>query len=172
MLRNLGILIGLALVLGTIGWNVHENEAILAEGQVVRLMLAPVDPRSLLQGDYMALNYEVHNQLRGARAHDDAYLVVAPDAQGVARFVRSQAQPEPLGAGEVALRYRVREGAGRFGIRGDNVRLATNAFFFEEGTGKRYEKAKYGEFRVSPAGEPRLVALLDADLNRLGENRY
>ncbi|MFA7293268.1 MAG: GDYXXLXY domain-containing protein [Rhodocyclaceae bacterium] len=166
------IIAGLALVLGVVSWSVYENETILADGAVVRLELAPIDPRSLLQGDYMALNYEVNNRLRSSQQREDAYVVLLPDARGVARFVRVQPTPAPRNAGEVAVRYRVRAGAASFGIRGGAVRFATNAFFFEEGTGKRYEKAKYGEFRVSPGGEPRLVALLDAELQRLGDNRY
>ncbi len=171
-MRKNVILGGLALVLGIVGWSVVENETILADGQIVRLALAPVDPRSLMQGDYMALNYEVQNQLRGKQPHQDGYLVVAPDALGIARFVRSQEETAPLTGGEIALRYRVREGAGRFGMGGRGIKLATNAFFFQEGSGKGFEGAKYGEFRVSRSGEPRLVALLDADLKRLGENRY
>jgi len=170
--RGAGIVAGLALVLGVVGWSARENEAILAGGQVVRLELAPVDPRSLLQGDYMMLNYEVQNRLRSARPHDDGFVVVAPDAQGVGRFVRAQPAATPLAAGELALRYRVREGARGFGLRSGRIRFATNAFFFEEGTGGRYATAKYGEFRVGAGGEPRLVALLDGGLKRLGENRY
>jgi len=161
-------LAGLLLVLVVIGANIRDNERILAAGQIVRLELAPVDPRSLLQGDYMALNYEVQNRLRSTRPHDDGYIIVQADAQGIGRFVRAQPAPAP---GELAMRYRVREGwAGRGGLR--SVRFATNAFFFEEGSGKRFEGAKYGEFRVGADGEPRLVALLDGELRRLGDNRY
>lgn len=171
-LRTALILAGLLLVLAVVGWSVRDNEAILRGGQGVLLELAPVDPRSLLQGDYMALNYQVQNELRIRRPRDDGYVVLLPDAQGIGRFVRVQPDSGPLAAGEVALRYRMRDGAGDFGVRGGAVRFATNAFFFEEGCGKRYEKAEYGEFRVSPRGEPRLVALLDTDRQRLGENRY
>lgn len=163
---------GLVLVLAVVGLSVRENEWILANGRVLRLELAPVDPRSLLQGDYMALNYEVQNRLRGDRPRADGFLVVRPDERNVGRFVRVQADAMPLAADEMALRYRLRSGVGGFGPRGSGVRFATNAFFFEEGSGPRYEQAKFGEFRVGPNGEPRLVALLDADLNRLGENRY
>ncbi|MFX7329222.1 GDYXXLXY domain-containing protein, partial [Acinetobacter baumannii] len=34
-----------------------QKEMLLKEGQLVLLPLAPVDPRSLMQGDYMALRY-------------------------------------------------------------------------------------------------------------------
>jgi len=62
----------------------------------------------------------------------------------------------------VALRYRVRAG---------RVKFATNAFFFEEGTGARYQRARYGEFRVAPSGELLLTGLRGADLERLGAER-
>lgn len=170
MMRRAMILAGLLIVFAVCGWNIAENEAILERGQVVRLALAPIDPRSLLQGDYMALNYQINGQIPTTRSHADGYVVVAPDATGVARYVRTQAEPMPLAAGEAVLRYRVREGG--WGRRGGMVRLATNAFFFQEGEGKRFDAAKYGEFRVGANGEPRLVALLDGNLRRLGENRH
>lgn len=40
-------------------WQIHSYERILSMGQPVLLRLAPVDPRSLMQGDYMRINYEV-----------------------------------------------------------------------------------------------------------------
>jgi len=66
-------------------------------------------------------------------------------------------------AAEIALRYR---------IRGRGVRIATNAFFFREGDEPTYRNARFGEFRVAANGEPRLVALLDANLQKLGDNRF
>lgn len=170
MWRKLGIPCGLLLVLVAAGWSVLENERILADGQVVRLALAPVDPRSLMQGDYMALNYAVQDRLRDSRPFEDGFVVVQVDARGVGTFVRTQPRAAPVSPDEVALRYRVRYDSRR-SIR-NSLRFATNAFFFEEGSGPRYAQAKYGEFRVGANGEPRLVALLDGELARLGENRY
>ncbi len=56
----------------------------------------------------------------------DGYLVLQPDAQGVAQPLRTvQAAHRSLGGKqEVVLRYR---------LRADGVRLVTNAFFFPEG---------------------------------------
>ncbi|MDO5667991.1 MAG: GDYXXLXY domain-containing protein [Alcaligenaceae bacterium] len=42
-------------------WQVQSNERILSSGQPVLLRLVPVDPRSLMQGDYMIINYEVND---------------------------------------------------------------------------------------------------------------
>ena len=49
--------------------------------------------------------------------------------------------------------------------------VATHAFFFQEGTAKEYEKARYGEFRVANNGELLLNNLRDESFNILGFNR-
>jgi uncharacterized membrane-anchored protein len=160
---------GLALVLAVAGWNVWSNERILSRGRVVRLALAPVDPRSLMQGDYMALQYAIARDLQLTRSKDrgidddDGYVIVRLDEHRVAQRVRIQADTQPRAADEIAIRYRVRD---------YSLRIATNAFFFQEGQGSKLEGARYGEFRVGDNGEPRLTALLDANFSRLGENRY
>jgi len=78
--------------------------------------------------------------------------------RGVGSFARRDAG-EALGQEEVPMRYRVREGRAKF---------ATNAFFFQEGTGQLYARARYGEFRVAPDGEMLLTHLVDEKFERLG----
>ena len=168
MKRNLWIWIGLVCVLGGSGWGVWSNEQILAEGRIVLLELAPKDPRSLMQGDYMALNYAINNALRQDKVREDGYAVLRLDARQVATFLRVQSETakdgaEALASDEILVRYRVRD---------RRVQIATNAFFFQEGHASEFETARFGEFRVGANGEPRLTALLDADLKRLGNNRY
>ena len=163
MKRVLWIWIGLACVLGGAGWGVWSNERILAEGRVVLLELAPIDPRSLMQGDYMALNYALNNTLRQKQPRADGYAVVRLDARQVATLIRVQPELLPLAGDELAIRYRVRN---------HQMRIATNAFFFQEGHEKDFRTARYGEFRLGANGEPRLTAMLDAGLQRLGENRH
>ena len=53
-------------------------------------------------------------------------------------------------------------------IRNRQVKLATNAFFFQEGHAEHYEPARYGEFRVAPSGELLLTQLRGERLERLG----
>jgi len=161
------IWIGLACVLGGAGWGVWTNERILADGRVVLLELAPMDPRSLMQGDFMALNYALNSALSQKRAREDAYAIVRLDARKVATLVRVQPELDlnsvPIVEEELAIHYRVRN---------HRVQIATNAFFFQEGHEPEFRSARYGEFRIGANGEPRLTALLDGDLKRLGENRY
>ncbi|OZI66243.1 GDYXXLXY domain-containing protein [Bordetella genomosp. 11] len=165
------IVAGLALVLAVVNTGIWQREQLLASGHIVRLALAPVDPRALMQGDYMALRFAAAREI--TRLQDgqpatvaglwggpatDGYLVLLPDAEGVAQPVRVQPAPEPHDAREVVLRYR---------LRADGVRLVTNAFFFPEGEAARYEQARYGELRVGDDGTGLLVRLLNADLQPL-----
>ena len=162
-------LIALVVVLAAVNWSIAGKERHLAQGKIVYLELAPVDPRSLMQGDYMALRFAVANEVQTAlstaamsRGPDaeaaDGYAVVGVDKRGVGTFKRLDAK-QPLSAGEIRMRFRVRNG---------DVKFATDAFFFQEGNAERYELARYGQFRVDDAGELMLVAMYDQDLNRLG----
>jgi uncharacterized membrane-anchored protein len=167
-MRKLIALIGLVIVLGVVNASIVGKEKHLAEGRVVYLELAPVDPRSLMQGDYMALRFAlaagVSRALPGSPAPPhrdleaaDGHVVVALDERRVGSFRRLD-DGQPLARDEVLLRYRVRKGT---------VKFATNAFFFEEGQGPVYQPARFGQFRVEAEGELLLVALADKDLQVL-----
>jgi uncharacterized membrane-anchored protein len=163
MRKAIAILAGI-LVLAVINWNIHGREQLLETGRVVLLELAPLDPRSLMQGDYMALRYKLADEAFGrgrSREAADGRIVVRVGERGVASYVRRDAG-EPLAAGEALLRYRVREG---------RVKFATNAYFFQEGTAGAYARARFGEFRVSPEGEMLLTHLVDEKFARLGPSK-
>ena len=144
--------IGAVLVLAAINYSIYAKEQIKRNGEVMYLQLAPVDPRSLMQGDYMALRFAVAGEI--ARQHTGGNSVsLQLDSQRVARM------PEAGSAGALRVRYRMRNG---------QVWLGTNAYFFEEGSASRFTSARYGKFRVDPqSGEAVLVALCDAQLKEL-----
>ena len=160
----------LVLILALVNGSIWVKERHLAEGEVVFLELAPVDPRSLLQGDYMALRFGLASRVWSARytsqhvgderAAADGYVIVRLDAQRVGHFQRLGSPTTTLADDEMLLRYRLRNG---------QVQFATDAFFFQEGHAERYEPARYGQFRVNERGEPLLVALHDDELKLLGE---
>lgn len=150
------------LILLFVNWGIHQRELLVTEGRIVLLRLAPVDPRSLMQGDYMRLNFEVADRAFGWRAAPglaDGHIVIALDANRVGTFRRFFSEDKPLAAGEAKLLYRVRNGQPNF---------ATNAYFFEEGTADTYANARYGEFRVAEDGEMILTGLRGERLERLG----
>ena len=166
-LRGL-IVLGALVVLGALNFAILAKERIRRDGEVVYLSLAPVDPRSLMQGDYMALRFALAQELeRGAegevggapREGATRFAGVTLDANRVARLA-SHGSPGSAGsAGLLRLRYRIRNG---------HVWLGTNAFFFAEGSAQRFSGARYGEFRVDRAsGEAVLVGLRDQVLKAL-----
>ncbi|HSN33839.1 MAG TPA: GDYXXLXY domain-containing protein [Ideonella sp.] len=161
MRKLLALAAGVA-ILAAANWTIYGRERLLADGRVVLLELAPVDPRSLMQGDYMALRFAVGDALqRSVRDGADGRVIVRLDERGVGRFARRD-EGAALGEREVALRYRVREG---------RVKFATNAFFFQEGHAGDYVGARFGEFRVAPSGELLLTGLRGRDLEPLGPAR-
>lgn len=54
----------LLLVLGFFFFNIMKNETVLSRGEIVLLELRPVDPRSIMQGDYMALRYKLGDDMK------------------------------------------------------------------------------------------------------------
>ena len=155
MRKLIAILSGLA-VLAVVNVGIWQREQLLTDGRIVLLRLAPVDPRSLMQGDYMALNFEVANQAfpwaRRENLARDGHVVVAVDRRNVAAFRRLDDQ-RPLAPGELRLRYRIRAGEPQF---------ATNAYFFEEGRARAFQDAAFGEFRVGADGDMILTGMRDS----------
>jgi len=139
--------VAVVLVLGAVNGSIVAKERIKTQGERIFLALAPVDPRSLMQGDYMALRFEITNNISAAESGRAPLFV---DERGIATLNASPA------TARLHIRYRVRNG---------QVWLGTNAYFFEEGTAGRYQGARYGEFRVDrDTGEAVLVGLADENL--------
>ncbi len=163
-MRSLILVLTTLLVLAAVNFNIYQREQLISSGRVVLLELAPVDPRSLMQGDYMALRFKAANRAfaqKDLQTLKDGHLVVTLDDQNRASFNRF-AESSILADNEVLLRYRIRNGQPKF---------ATNAFFFQEGHAKAYESARYGEFRVAPDGEMILTRMRDRNLVVLGAGK-
>ena len=173
-MRSVIALMSCAAVLALVNFSIMGKERQLERGNVIYLELAPVDPRSLMQGDYMALRFRLANDARpalnrsepsgvhrfsgpGDLATADGRIVAALDKDSIATYRRLD-DGTPIGPNEVLLRYRVRAG---------QIKFATNAFFFQEGTAKLYEGARYGEFRVAPNGDLLLTRLRGKELQPL-----
>ena len=64
------IMIGWLLTIGVAVAGIVGKERVISRGDVVYLRLAPVDPRSLMQGDYMALNFAIGMEVSAAHGQD------------------------------------------------------------------------------------------------------
>lgn len=164
--RQLALLLSGLAILAGINATVWRYEHAMSSGEVVLLRLAPVDPRSLMQGDYMRLNYEIARELtsRDTRANQDKgsdTLVIRLDAHQVASLV-ADGKPDRLASDERLLQVRQSERQWQIG---------PDAYFFEEGTGEQYEAARYGEFRLQADGKTLLVGLRDEAYKPIGQTR-
>ena len=163
------VVITLVAMLVLVNVSIWSKERHLAQGDIIYLELAPVDPRSLMQGDYMTLRFAIADDLQQAHSRDpalsdkrvfDGAFVAQLDDNRVARFSRlASNDAKSLADDEILITYRVRN---------KRVKFATNAYFFKEGTGQDFTSAEYGQFRVNDAGEPLLTALYGDDFMRLG----
>jgi len=163
-MRTLLIWIAAVFVFGNFYTMVAQKEALRRNGQTVFLALAPVDPRSPFQGDYMALNYEIMNQLNHDRFDStkpkqptSGVVVIQIDSQNVGRFVRFH-QEETLSPGEHLLKFHHNDWRAVIGAE---------SYFIPEGSGPSFEHATFGELKVEPDGTPLLIALCDKDRHRL-----
>ena len=164
--RQLALLLSGLAILAGINATVWRYERAMSSGEVVLLRLAPVDPRSLMQGDYMRLNYEIARELtsRDARATQNKgsdTLVIRLDAHQVATLVAA-GKPDRLASDERLLQVHQSERQWQIG---------PDAYFFEEGTGEQYETARYGEFRLQADGKTLLVGLRDEAYQPIGQIR-
>ncbi|RXJ74787.1 hypothetical protein CS022_00760 [Veronia nyctiphanis] len=168
------VLAGLCFALLMVNLNIVSKETLLTEGKPVFLRLAPVDPRSLLQGDYMRLDYALSRDIYAARQtliSDDSasysererqigsegFVVLKPDERNVGQFVRLD-DGTPIKQDEIKLAYKVHK---------NRMRIAVDSFFFQEGHAKAYETARYAEYRVSEQGDWLLASLFDEQLNEI-----
>ena len=154
--RHLALLLSGLAILAGINATVWRYEHAMSSGEVVLLRLAPVDPRSLMQGDYMRLNYEIARELTSRDAQTTQNkgsdtLVIRLDAHQVATLV-ADGKPDRLASDERLLQVHQSERQWQIG---------PDAYFFEEGTGEQYEAARYGEFRLQADGKTLLVGLRD-----------
>ena len=164
--RQLALLLSGLAILAGINATVWRYEHAMSSGEVVLLRLAPVDPRSLMQGDYMRLNYEIARELtsRDARTTQNKgsdTLVIRLDAHQVASLV-ADGKPDRLTSDERLLQVHQSERQWQIG---------PDAYFFEEGTGEQYEAARYGEFRLQADGKTLLVGLRDEAYQPIGQTR-
>lgn len=150
--RGLAIVVGALIVLVAINASIWQKEKLISTGEPVLVELGPADPRSLLQGDFMRLWFTLPDLavVKGGNRK----VVGQRNARGVTQLTRVD-DGAPLKPGELRIDLVKKNGGWT---------LVTDAWYFAEGDAKRWEDARYGEFRVEPSGKALLVGLRDANL--------
>jgi len=134
----------LAALLGLIGWRLY----LLRTGQTVLLRCEPVDPRSILSGDYVELNYTVSRFSRGQLAalgrKDDVFrehetVYVALERPAGERFHRAVAISRDLN--ELRQRHPIVLRGVVVGFWGElRLRYGVEHYFVPQNEGPRIER--------------------------------
>lgn len=141
------------LVLVVANAAIWQKESLIKNGQPVFVELAPVDPRSLMQGDFMRLNFAVPE----LQSSHTPKVIARRDGRGVATLLPVD-KVTSLKPGDLQIEL----------VRKDHRWiLVTDAWFFAEGEAGRWSKARYGEFRVDGSGRALLVGLRGPNLEPL-----
>lgn len=146
------ILVNLVILLTWFNLSVMKKEAVLTDGKLILFELAPVDPRSLMQGDYMRLRYKITVNQSPHTLPKRGYCIVKIKDHHVAEKVRFQPDKQPLDEGEYPVKYF---------YNNFFMNLGAESYFFEEGKGGRYAAARYGGLRVDENGNSVLSGLYD-----------
>ena len=174
-MRKVIMLVLLVLILVILNYSIYEKEQIKKHGSIVLLRLEPVDPRSLMQGDYMQLRYAIEQDMSGKIIDDiikdtlngetkeskndtnGGYIVIRVDENNVAQFVRFH-EGEGLLMDEKLL---------KFNMLGSSARISPDSFLFQEGHAKYYDNAEYGIFKFDESGKYILLGLADENRNAI-----
>ena len=134
---------------------IFQKESILRNGMDIILKVEPVDPRSLLQGDYVELSYNI-SQVETEDYSEQVYVLVEKDENGIYQIKQiydtiEEARDEKTGKNQAILTGK---------SNGDTITYGIEHFFIEEGTGREVEQnAKYAKIRVGSNGDAILISI-------------
>ncbi|HDR1319148.1 GDYXXLXY domain-containing protein [Pasteurella multocida] len=167
--KKLGFtLLATCLIAFATNYTIHKYEDILTNGESIILKTAPVDPRSLMQGDYMTLNYEIladiseewGKNLEEEKTQYFVYALLKRDSLGIATLCRLETKAPTTFDGCTPNIYLPVNVAMWW------PRLPSQDYFFAEGKGEYYAQAEYAEYRFK-GGKALLFRLLDKNLKAL-----
>ena len=179
-------------LLGAVNYKVQQFEDVLATGKPVVLKIAPVDPRSLMQGDYMVLNYAILSEFQQSQVLSESNESL--DSNEPIDTVESNEttgidESSPSGKKAYILVHLDKNHVATFCEEQSEIptdfkhctpnvylpiryngswlpKLPSQDYFFAEGKGEYYAQAEYAEYRFKD-GILLLARLLDKDLKGL-----
>jgi uncharacterized membrane-anchored protein len=157
--KSIFIIINLFLLIGYFNWSIYAKERILDKGKLVLLELAPVDPRSLMQGDYMRLNYKESAFSEKTKMPKRGFCVLKLDSNKIGHRIELIENMNSLGKDKIAVKYFF-DGNEYW----PTIHIGSESYFFQEGEGKKYEVARYGALKIDGSGNSILIGLYDKDL--------
>jgi len=152
------LIVIIALQVAVIGYTAFSKEQLLTHGKLVKLELVPVDPRSLLQGDYVRLGYEI-STVKNVNARGTIQVILRKDEAGVYRFVDIYSlngklyHADAYQTGDVLITGK---------INGDTIIYGIESYFVPEKTGGDVQQhARFAYVRVGRTGDAILEKVSD-----------
>lgn len=150
-----------------IGYIIVRNEYHLKNSKTIVLKLQPVDPRSLMQGDYVVLNYS-KSQFTGKPFPSGSIvyteLKFLPE-KGYHEMIATHLSPHNINNQEnLIIRGKVSRSyleSNSENLYSGEIEYGIENYFTEENTGKELETTmKYAKVKVSSEGDAMLVELM------------
>lgn len=159
---------------------IGRHEWHLAHSDSIYVKLKPVDPRSILQGDYMALNYELYlaeqppameliedhlpSDAEKAYFYNQSSILSYVQLDAQRRVIQTRFDPQllndyPGASAKLVLRNPHNTFEGLY--------PAARSFLFAEGLEPCYRNAQFAELKVRENGQPLLVNLVGENLKAL-----
>ena len=142
------VIVSLLMTLA-LGYMVESRATILRYGTAIRLKTAPVDPRDLLRGDYVTLNYDISSfpttKLIGTKPEDgkrgNLFVRLSPGADGFWIVTEASFQSLPAQDGSVVLKSHAN--VGYYATQSDffSIAYGIEQYFVPEGQGKTIESS-------------------------------
>lgn len=155
------------------GGLIVKHERHLKSSQTIFVELAPVDPRAMLQGDYMALNYQLHFQAASAGNGTALPMQELNHRSQVMSYVQLDTQRRVIQTSfnPVVLNTQPQV-SGRLILKNprntvDALYPAASSFMFAEGLEPCYGRARFAELKVKENGMALLANLVDRQLKPL-----
>ncbi len=167
--------------IGFLSFMIAGPASILRDGHEVLLKIEPIDPRDMLRGDYVRLNYEISNvpvTMLDVAPEDRFVTVAGPIFVRLGRdedgFWRPRAATlerpfaEPASAGEVDIRGEVVGGRSLGPNDSFTVQYGIDRFYVPEGKGLAIETDLRDHplgilAAIAADGTPQIKALMDGD---------
>ncbi|NEU30875.1 DUF2157 domain-containing protein [bacterium LRH843] len=161
VMTKIPVVITIILQLAFTFYQYNANENMLANGELITLKLEPLDPRSLLQGDYVRLNYDI-SQIKELtdqfQPGEKLTLVLSPnedgyhDYAGVYQYKGEFNIPYELKDLDILMNAKIHSW--------DHIVYGIESYFIEEGTGAEVEqKATHALVKVAANGNAILVGV-------------
>ncbi|MGC6404777.1 MAG: GDYXXLXY domain-containing protein [Candidatus Comchoanobacterales bacterium] len=168
-MKKIMLVLSTLIVMLVINGLIIEKEQTLRHGDTILVKMGAVDPRSMMQGDYMAVGYKLVMRLseksypmitQGAQ-----YIVIEVDKDRVAQFSRVY-QNEALNDHEYLVGFTIDRTEYNF-LDEDDKRIylqldLPQQYFIQEGS-QAYDDAVYVVLKTSKSGEYLLFGLADEE---------